>query len=359
TGSLSYEIQHFSSLTGLNLSFNQLDRSISYKLWELPRLQELDLSSNSLSGAISENIGKSNLWYIDLSNNSMEGIPFNADMSNLSKNVEYIDFSSCKLGPRFLEWIQKMKNLSYLQPLFKRLVLDKFYGPSMPDFPVGRLPPSTGFLGQLETLSLYNNHFSGEFPSSLENCTKLSLLDLGVKDFFGNIPVSIGKNLSRLYVLSLRLNNLFGTIPSQICQILRETELHHYQLSFDGIDHYSNGELKTIDLSSNNLTGQIPYELTYLQVLVVLDLSQYTLVGEIPQDIGQMKELLTLNLSRNMFPGEIPSTMSQMDRLNDLDVSYNNLLGRIPSSTQLQSFPPQRFTGNVRLCGLPTAKKMS
>nr|GEZ79992.1 leucine-rich repeat domain, L domain-like protein [Tanacetum cinerariifolium] len=227
-----------------------------------------------------------------------------------------------------------------------------------------RLPPSTGFLGQLETLSLYNNHFSGEFPSSLENCTKLSLLDLGVKDFFGNIPVSIGKNLSRL--------------------ILRETELHHYQLSFDGIDHYSNGErtdnsyiehvmikwqgkvnefgstlglVKTIDLSSNNLTGQIPYELTYLQVLVVLDLSQYTLVGEIPQDIGQMKELLTLNLSRNMFSGEIPSTMSQMDRLNDLDVSYNNLSGRIPSSTQLQSFPPQRFTGNVRLCGLPTAKK--
>ncbi|GJZ24729.1 leucine-rich repeat-containing protein [Tanacetum coccineum] len=471
TGSLSHEIQHFSSLTGV----------------------------------ISENIGKSNLCYIDLSNNSLEGIPFNANMPNLSKNVDYIDFSSCKLGARYPEWIQKMKNLSHLDlsnnnisdtisieywnqwrpsrlhylnlafnnitgalPEFisntnlslKGLVLDKFYGLSMPDFPVGikfldlssnkfhgevsllcqmyeglefldlscnsltgplldcmwnltkltvlnlghnhlsgRLPLSIGFLSQLETLSLYNNHFSGELPSSLENCTKLSLLDLGVNKFIGNVPVSIGKNLSRLYVLSLRSNNFFGTIPSQICQLVTlqildlsinnlhgiipscvnninamihkgffvKQNLHHYQLSFDGIDHYSNGErvdnnyidhvmtewqgkvnefgntlelVKTIDLSSNNLTRQIPYKLTYLQGLVVLDLSHNTLVGEIPQDIGQMKELLTLNLSRNMFSREIPSTMSRMDRLNDLDVSYNNLSGRIPSSTQLQSFPP-------------------
>ncbi|PWA69903.1 leucine-rich repeat domain, L domain-like protein [Artemisia annua] len=70
-----------------------------------------------------------------------------------------------------------------------------------------------------------------------------------------------------------------------------------------------------------------------------------------------MAELLTLNLSRNMFSGEMPSSMSEMHSLNDLDVSFNNLSGRVPSSTQLQSFPPERFTGNVGLCGLPTAKK--
>ncbi|PWA70720.1 leucine-rich repeat domain, L domain-like protein [Artemisia annua] len=117
------------------------------------------------------------------------------------------------------------------------------------------------------------------------------------------------------------------------------------------------GLVKTIDLSSNNLTGEIPFEITNLHELLVLDLSNNALVGEIPQDIGQMKELLTLNLSKNMFSGEIPSTMSKMDRLNDLDVSYNNLSGRVPSSTQLQSFPPERFVGNAGLCGLPTMKK--
>ncbi|PWA93232.1 leucine-rich repeat domain, L domain-like protein [Artemisia annua] len=117
------------------------------------------------------------------------------------------------------------------------------------------------------------------------------------------------------------------------------------------------GLVKTIDISSNNLTGQIPNEITKLHELLRLDLSNNSLVGEIPRDIGQMAELLTLNLSRNMFSGEIPSSMSKMNRLNDLDVSYNKLSGRVPSSTQLQSFPPERFTGNVELCGLPTAKK--
>ncbi|GJU22496.1 hypothetical protein Tco_1155838 [Tanacetum coccineum] len=244
----------------------------------------------------------------------------------------------------------------------------------------------------------------------------LSFIDLGANKFFGNVPVWIGENLSRLYVLSLRSNNFYGTTPLQIChletlQILDlsinklhgtipscvknftgmaqkgsfvKPNVHHYQwlphyaLTGDYVEPFDNsyidrlaiewqgkvnefgstlGLVKTIDLSSNNLTGQIPYEISNLYGLVVLDLSHNTLVGEIPQDIGQMEELLTLNLSRNMFSGKIPSTMSKMDRLNDLDVSYNNLSGRVPSSTQLQSFPSERFAGNSGLCGLPTRKK--
>ncbi|PWA77989.1 leucine-rich repeat domain, L domain-like protein [Artemisia annua] len=117
------------------------------------------------------------------------------------------------------------------------------------------------------------------------------------------------------------------------------------------------GLLKAIDLSSNNLMGQIPNEVTNLHELIVLDLSNNSLDGQIPRDIGQMTQLLTLNLSRNMFSGEMPSSMSEMHSLNDLDVSFNNLSGRVPLSTQLQSFEPGRFTGNSRLCGLPTTNK--
>ncbi|GKA32892.1 leucine-rich repeat domain, L domain-like protein [Tanacetum coccineum] len=117
------------------------------------------------------------------------------------------------------------------------------------------------------------------------------------------------------------------------------------------------GLLKPIDLSSNNLTGQIPNEVTNLHGLLVLDLSKNSLVGEIPRNIGHMTELLTLNLSRNMFSREMPSSMSDMHSLNDLDVSFNNLSGRVPTSTQLQSFERTRFTGIVGLRGLPTTKK--
>ncbi|PWA91229.1 leucine-rich repeat domain, L domain-like protein [Artemisia annua] len=102
--------------------------------------------------------------------------------------------------------------------------------------------------------------------------------------------------------------------------------------------------------------GQIPYEITGLQGLVVLNLSRNALLGEIPKDIGQMKELLTLDLSKNKFSGGLPSSMSQMNLLDYLDVSHNNLSGRIPSSTQLQSFEPSRYIGNAGLCGPPLTK---
>ncbi|GJZ12614.1 leucine-rich repeat-containing protein [Tanacetum coccineum] len=522
-GSFSDGIQNFSSLFRLNLSSNELDGTISDKLWQLPNIQILDLSSNSFRGDISKNIGKSSLVYIDLSYNSLEGALSNDDVSNLSQSIVYINFSSNKLGPRFPKWIQKLKNLTYLD-LSKNSISDtvsttdwnqwessqltyldlsfnnisgtlpkslsfcdldlidlsfnSFCG-TIPAFPArvrfvdlsknkfhggvsflcqvyvnlefldlsrnsltgklpncsgklsqlkvlnlghntlsGSIPPSVGCLGQLETLSVYNNSLSGELPLSLKNCTMLSLLDLGANSLYGNIPVWIGKDLSRLYALSLKSNNFFGTIPSQICRLVSlqildlsynnlngtipscvtnltsmvqkglfyDQNVHHYlsSVNFKTINYYYSrdsdensytdnlmikwqgkinefsstlGLVKTIDLSSNNLTGQIPTEVTNLYGLLVLDLSNNSLVGEIPRNIGQMRKLLTLNLSRNMLSGEMPSSMSDMHSLNDLDVSFNNLSRRIPSSTQLQSFEPARFTGNAGLCGLPTTKK--
>ena len=73
-------------------------------------------------------------------------------------------------------------------------------------------------------------------------------------------------------------------------------------------------------------------------------------------EIGGMEYLESLDLSRNNLSGEIPQTMANLTFLGDLNLSYNNLSGRIPSSTRIQTFSPLSFFGNAELCGAPLPK---
>ncbi|GJY96755.1 leucine-rich repeat-containing protein [Tanacetum coccineum] len=303
TGSLSDEIQNFLFLAVLNLASNQLDGTISDKLWQLPTLLDLDLSSNSLRGSISKLTQVSHVKELKLSNNLIEGFPFTSSWDELS----YIDFRSNKLGPRFPEGIQTLISNNDISDTIPTNGQNQFSLPLLGYFNLsfnnvsGKLPDFQSNVN-LRIVDLSSNNFHGKLPSYLKNCTKLSLLDLGANKFSGNVPVWIGENLSRFY-------------------------FDHLLMEWQGkIREFSSilGLVKTIDLSSNNLIGKIPYELTNLHGLLRLDLSNNSLVGEIPRDIGQMKELLTLNLSRNFFSGKMPSSM---------------------------------FIGNAGLCGPPITKK--
>lgn len=73
--------------------------------------------------------------------------------------------------------------------------------------------------------------------------------------------------------------------------------------------------LRSIDMSRNNLTGQIPHEITNLLELITLNLSKNALLGEIPWNIGQMKELLTLDLSKNNFSGHSSRPLHHQDMM--------------------------------------------
>ena len=48
--------------------------------------------------------------------------------------------------------------------------------------------------------------------------------------------------------------------------------------------------------------------------------------------------------------------MANLTFLGDLNLSYNLLSGRIPSGTQIQTFNPLSFFGNVELCGALLSK---
>ncbi|CAL5407964.1 unnamed protein product [Camellia sinensis] len=260
----------------------------------------------------------------------------------------------------------------------------------------GNIPNSLGYLRQLQSLHLRNNSLSGEVPLSLENCTELITIDLGWNQFVGRIPIWLGRSLSKLMILGLRSNNFYGKIPSELCYLTSLQILDLANNSFSGsIPHcfknftaltvkqnssvrisysiywgvfFENAFVMTkgqefqyntiltlvtsMDLSDNNMSGEIPEELTSLLGLRSLNLSGNHLTGVIPNRIGDMVLLESLDLSKNQLFGEIPTSMLNLTFLSYLNLSYNKLSGRIPSGTQLQILDASSFIGN-KLCGPP------
>ncbi|CAJ1953028.1 unnamed protein product [Sphenostylis stenocarpa] len=322
----------------------------------LSQVSTLDLSKNMISDLDAFICGKeenTNIGILDLSNNQIKGqLP--DCWENLASSLEFLDLSN--------------NNFS------------------------GKIPKSMGYLANLGALLLRNNSLTGELPHTLKNCTHLETLDLSENLFPGLIPSWIGDSLQQLKILSLRTNRFFGSFPVHLCHLRQilvldlsrnnlskgiPTCLSNFTAMMDrtvvnrdeiiGGSYDSNvllmwkGQervffnpeylLKSIDLSSNNLTGAIPKEIGYLLGLVSLNLSRNNLDGEILSEIGNLNLLEFLDLSRNHFSGKIPSTLSKIDRLAVLNLSNNDLNGRIPWGRQLQTFDASSFGGNLGLCG--------
>ena len=113
----------------------------------------------------------------------------------------------------------------------------------------------------------------------------------------------------------------------------------------------------SIYLSSNNLSGDFPKEITNLFGLMSLNLSKNHIHGSIPNNISRLPELSSLDLSSNNLQGEIPSSMSSLTFLSYLNLSNNNFSIKIPFTGQMTIFSTYAFAGNPGLCGAPLITK--
>ncbi|KAJ9678950.1 hypothetical protein PVL29_020995 [Vitis rotundifolia] len=379
-----------SNINTLNISNNQIRGALPNLSSQFGAYPDIDISSNSFEGSIPQL--PSTVTRLDLSNNKLSrSISLLCTVAN--SYLVYLDLSNNSLTGALPNCWPQWASLVVLN-----LENNKFFR---------KIPNSLGCLQLIQTLHLRNNNLTGELPLSLKNCTSLRLIDLGKNRLSGKIPQWIGGSLPNLTILSdyyskklcqlkkiqildLSSNDLSGVIPRCLNNFTAMTKkgslviAHNYSfgsyaykippmiknesyidealIKWKGSEfEYKNtlGLVRSIDLSSNNLLGEIPKEITDLLEFVSLNLSRNNLTGLIPITIGQLKSLKVLDLSQNELFGEIPTSLSEISRLSVLDLSDNNLSGKIPKGTQLQSFNTYSYEGNPTLCGLPLLKRCS
>ncbi|GER57336.1 leucine-rich repeat protein kinase family protein [Striga asiatica] len=106
-----------------------------------------------------------------------------------------------------------------------------------------------------------------------------------------------------------------------------------------------------LDLSSNELHGQIPVNISYIIGYVTsLDLSSNQFSGEIPENLANCTYLNTLKLENNRLTGQIPMRIGQLGRLTTFSVARNRLTGPVPNFWNA-TFGLDSYEGNLGLCG--------
>ncbi|KAE9598491.1 putative leucine-rich repeat domain, L domain-containing protein [Lupinus albus] len=207
-------------------------------------------------------------------------------------------------------------------------------------------------------LRLRSNKFQGSMPESLCNLSHVQVLDFSNNNITGNIPQCLD-NISALSNTTFSRESISFTIKGYFIGLSDHKVVSFNDkaiLAWKGANREYEKNLKfltAIDLSCNQLMGEIPQSMTILVALASLNLSNNNLIGFIPNNIGHMKMLESLDLSKNHLSGTIPEGLSNLSFLSYMRLSFNNLSGKIPISTQLQTFDAYAYIGNPELCGPP------
>lgn len=141
------------------------------------------------------------------------------------------------------------------------------------------------------------------------------------------------KDQRNLHSLDLSKNNIKGQVPDWLWRVqeLQVLDLSHNSLSgFDGsLKDVPGNHMEILDLRSNAFQGRIfiPYT-----CIVCLFASSNNLTGEIPRSLcGGHTSPTIIDLSNNNFHGSIPQCLgSHMSSLVDLNLRNNSLSGSLP-----------------------------
>ena len=207
---------------------------------------------------------------------------------------------------------------------------------------VGTLPPSVFSLPKLRVLDVSGNavRLTGQ---GVEQATQLIVLDLTHTEFAATNNAAAVSTLltglqqaTNLQVLRLGSNQLqASTLPPQVYQLssLHELDVSHNDyggsLSATSIGNW--GQLRTLYLQGNQLTGPIPTQVGHLRQLQEWNVAENQLTGNLPTQFNTCWDLQVLNVRNNAVTGTLPAWPSLVN-LMELNVAHNALTGPLPDN---------------------------
>ncbi|CAL4903267.1 unnamed protein product [Urochloa decumbens] len=333
--------------------------------WDITSLKSLDISYCELAGPFPDDLGNlTKLEVLSMRGNNMEGmIP-----STLRKlcSLQMVDLGYNNIGGDVTVLIERLPKCSWnsLQELYLE-------GSNI----TGTILKPVANLTALNSLYISNNHLSGSVPVDIGTMENLTYLYIGNNSLSGVISEDHFSALTNLKEIDLSHTNLQVLVDSDWeppfnLDVAHFSSCHlgphipnwlRWQPSISLLEISDTGLSGTIpdwfwstfsnathlDLSYNQITGELPYNLEFMSVLEfflqsnhltgsvpyllprsieLLDISKNSLNGQLPPNFGAPK-LQVVILFSNCITGTIPESICRWPQLQTLDLS-NNLLTR-------------------------------
>lgn len=355
----SYDV---SGLTTVDFSQNQLTGSIPSSIGSIwgrnHALVTFDVNHNQLTGTLPWGLfNQPNMVLLDVSHNKIQATteykPGTFDLKGLDDTIReggYVGGGSISSSSTYY---QNLRTLRLNNNQMATPVPDKFkhfYNLQILDFSNnyfdGSIPSSWSALTHLIELSFGNNNISGQVPASLiANNDGLTVLRMGNNLLEGNIPAIFGTpnstlkaNLETLDISQNRLEGTFDVLGTALG-------------SFNKLKYLRFGSQNFTQRSSELNSSDISWLLTSLArtspAIEQLDISGLGLHGSIDSTfIAAVSKLSYLDISKNQLEGDIPPSVSSLSLLETFDFSENGINGTLPlelcsmaAATNIIAFP--------------------
>lgn len=297
------------------------------------QVTRIDLFNNNLNGQLPASIGNlKNVRYFNVKGNKLSG-PIPSEIGNMSSlEVLILQGRTYDIGGTIKEPnMDNMDQLDYHQ--------GKYYS-NKNEFS-GSIPTTIGNLSNLKIFELSNaKNIVGPIPTEIGNLSNLEGIYLSGNNFSGETLPSSWGNLSAIKHIYIEGAGLTGSIPSSWSNL---TTLSYLNLgTFDPPNDFENG-----------LTGNIP-DLSNFTNLRTIDLTKNNFTGDFPQyfNNGNFTDLHTLNVAHNNITGTLPSNFRNLPYLKSLTLSGNSMTGSIapfttvPSNIRIISAGWNNFSGD-------------